>query len=254
MIVDYHIHAVAHGEYSYTAEWLRRFIEQARIMGVAEIGFSEHDEFMSHIQPDLIESLRREYPDNPLRIGLEIDYIPGREEHIKKLTEAYCFDYIMGSVHYIGGWGFDHPDYRLRFEELDVDDIYNDYFNLVRDAVKSGLFDVVSHLDLVKVWGHRPVKRCLMEYVEPVLQCIKEAGMVIEINSGGLRKPVKEIYPSFDIIRRMADMGIPITLGSDAHHPDQVGCCLAEAAEIVRQAGYQTIIMFDSRRKIPALL
>lgn len=250
MIVDYHIHALAHGEYDYTYEWLRSFVEQARKMEVLEIGLSEHDEHIELMNPAAIEDLRRGYPGITIRLGLEIDYIPGREEYIRNLTTAQHFDYTLGSIHFISGWGFDHPDNRYRFDELDIDDIYDDYFNLVKNAVKSGLFDVVSHLDLVKVWGHRPVKRRLFEFVEPVLQCIKETGMVIEINSGGLRKPVKEIYPSIEIIKRMAEIGIPITLGSDAHHPDQVAYRLHEAAELARQVGYDYITRFESRQKI----
>ncbi len=254
MIADYHIHAVAHGEYYYTDEWLRCFIARAKQMGIDEIGFSEHDEYLERIDRDLIRVLGKEYPEIGLRLGLEMDFIPGRQNYIRGLLAHNQFDYVLGSVHFIDGWGFDHPDHRVRFEELDIDEVYDDYFSLVKEAVETGLFDIVSHLDLVKVWGHRPKRRDIFEFVQPVLRCVKEAGMVIEINSGGLRKPVGEMYPSFDILKQMAKMEIPITLGSDAHHPDQLGYGLNEAARLARQAGYDKFVKFESRRQITAWL
>lgn len=249
MLIDNHIHAVAHGEYHYNYDWLRCFAQKAKTRGINEIGFSEHDEYLERVNPKLLDDLGREYRHMKFRLGLEIDYIPGRQSFIRNLITNYPFDYVLGSVHFIEGWGFDHPDYMFRFEELDIDKVYADYFELVKEAVLSGLFDVISHLDLIKVWGHRPRKQDVLYYVEPVLQCIKQAGQVIEINSGGLRKPVAEFYPAAAIVKRMAELGIPITLGSDAHHPDQVGYKLYLAARMARQAGYSHIVKFDKRQR-----
>lgn len=249
MLVDYHIHAAAHGEYQYTYEWLNRFVVEALSQGLNEIGFSEHDQYLDRIKPELIRQLNRQHPGINVRLGLEIDFIPGRNEEIRRLICAHEFDYILGSVHFISGWGFDHPDERHLFEQKDIDEVYRDYFALVTAAAGSRLFDVMSHLDLVKVWGHRPLSP-VVNMVEPVLQCIKQQGLVIEINSGGLRKPVAEIYPAFSIIKRMAAIGIPVTLGSDAHHPDQVGYELIKTARLLKKAGYRRIIRFVSRRKI----
>lgn len=249
MLVDYHIHAAAHGEYQYTYDWLKSFVEKALSRGINEIGFSEHDEYLDRIKPDLIQELNRKYRDFNIRLGLEIDFYPGRNEEILRIISSHSFDYILGSVHFISGWGFDHPDERYRFEEKDVDEVYRDYFALIIAAARSRLFDVVGHLDLVKVWGHRPSGQ-MSAIIEPVLQCIKEEDLVIEINSGGLRKPVAEVYPAFSIIQRMAAIGIPATLGSDAHHPDQVGCELRETAALLKKAGYRQIVQFVSRQKI----
>ncbi len=248
MKVDYHVHALAHGEYKYTLEWLTSFVHQAREMGLKEIGFSEHDDYLADVNIDLIEELRNLNPDISIRLGLEVDYKPEREDSLHLLTKAKPFDYLIGSVHFIDGWGFDHPDYRYKFAEYDIDDIYQKYFNLVDEAVKANLFDVIGHLDLIKVWGDRPRKN-VTRYVEPVLVSIKEANLVIEINSAGLRKPVAEIYPQYEIIEMMKKMDIGITFASDAHHPSQIGLNIEKGIALAKRVGYKKMITFKERER-----
>jgi len=185
---------------------------------------------------------------------LEIEYIPGREEEIKRIIQLNPYDYIIGSVHFIEGWAFDHPDYKDEFKKRDIDEVYAAYFNLVEKAVASGLFDIVGHIDLIKIWGHRPRKRSTVYYVKKILDIIKDSGMVIEINSSGLRKPVREVYPAQDVIEMMALMNIPITFASDAHHPDQVGENIEDLAILAVNSGYRHIVTLDKRVKIPVLL
>lgn len=248
-MLDYHVHAAAHGEYSYTREWISQFLNNARQKGIEEIGFSEHDEFRSLIDFALIEKLRAESRDIRIRSGLEIDYIPGREQIIKEIIAEYNYDYLIGSVHFIDTWGFDHPDFKQHFDDRDIDEIYQEYFSLVKDAVETGLFDVVGHIDLIKIWGHRPKENDVLYYVEPVLRSVKEAGMVIEINSSGLRKAVGEIYPSREILQMLHDLNIPITLGSDAHHPIQLGEGLQEAVNLALASGFSQVVRFERREK-----
>lgn len=251
MLLDYHIHALAHGEYDYSESWLRLFAENARRKRLAEIGFSEHDEYLSRIKPDKLKRLQDDFPELKIRMGLEIDYHPGREKEIQQMliNSNFDYDYIIGSVHFIDGWGFDHPDFRSQFATQDIDDIYADYFTLLNQAVKSRLFDIVGHLDLIKIWGHRPVKKPILAYVEPVLNTIKAAGMVVEINSSGLRKAVGEIYPAQQILELMLALNIPITLGSDAHHPSQLGEGLEEAASLAKEVGYRQLVTFSGRKR-----
>ncbi|MGS0764107.1 histidinol-phosphatase HisJ family protein [Syntrophomonas curvata] len=254
MLQDYHIHALAHGEYRYTYDWLKTFAVAAREQGILELGFSEHDEYLSRIDTAVLQQLREEFPDINIRLGLEVDYIPGREEHIREISRQYDFDYLIGSIHFIEGWGFDHPDFSHLFTGKDIDQIYRSYFNLVHRAIKSGLFDVVGHLDLIKIWGHRPREHTVEHYVEPLLNSIKAADMVIEINSAGLRKPVKEIYPAPEIIDLVFAKEIAVTLGSDAHHPSQLGEGLAEAHRRLIGAGFKSIAMLEQRQvKLMAL-
>ncbi|MDD2585423.1 MAG: histidinol-phosphatase HisJ family protein [Syntrophomonadaceae bacterium] len=243
-MLDYHVHAVAHGEYEYTYEWILRFLENARERKVTEIGFTEHDEYRAQVKDDVLSSLQGEFSDLIIRTGLEVDFIPGREQEIHRIISEKQYDYIIGSVHFIDQWPFDHPDFKDQFDDYDVDEVYKNYFMLVDKAVNSGFFDIVGHIDLVKIWGHRPSKHNAIYYVKPVLASVKKMGMAIEINSAGLRKPVKEIYPAQEILETMYAMNIPITLGSDAHHPTQVGEGLEEACMLAKKIGYRKLVQF----------
>jgi len=254
VLVDYHVHAVAHGEYGYSYEWIHCFLEKARQSKMKEIGFAEHDEFHSWIDFAVVREVQEKFLDIKIKMGLEIEYIPGREEEIKRIIQLNPYDYIIGSVHFIEGWAFDHPDYKDEFKKRDIDEVYAAYFNLVEKAVASGLFDIVGHIDLIKIWGHRPRKRSTVYYVKKILDIIKDSGMVIEINSSGLRKPVREVYPAQDVIEMMALMNIPITFASDAHHPDQVGENIEDLAILAVNSGYRHIVTLDKRVKIPVLL
>ncbi|QGT99013.1 Histidinol-phosphatase [Candidatus Syntrophocurvum alkaliphilum] len=249
MLIDYHIHAVAHGEYDFTSEWIKQFMIQATKKNIKEIGFSEHDEFVNKIDLSVVNNTKEKIKDIDVKLGLEVDYIPDREEYIKQLTINKNYDYIIGSLHFINGWGFDHPDNKHTFDTKPIDNIYENYFDLLISLVESNLFDIVGHLDLIKIWGHRPKNKSVIDYVMPVLTRIKKQDLVIEINSGGLRKPVSEIYPSADIVNAMFESNIGITFGSDAHHPDQVGEGLNKAYDLALKAGYRYGVNFKNRKK-----
>lgn len=249
MKIDYHIHALSHGEYEYTSEWLEKYIIRARELGIDELGFSEHDEFVNEIDYDILENVRKENLDIPIKLGLEVDYQLGLEKNIKELTSLKDFDYIIGSVHYINGWAFDHPDYKHKFKENDIDIIYQSYFDIVDNAVKSDLFDVLGHIDLIKKWGDRPKKKDVINYIKPVLSNIKDANLVVELNSSGLRKEVQEIYPQYEIIELMKEMDIEITFGSDAHHPSQIALDLDKLIFLAKKVGYKNIVTFTKREK-----
>lgn len=246
MPVDNHVHVVAHGEYHYNEEWLQQYLDRAQQRGIKAIGLVEHDQFRDKMDRNVIEASRR--PDISIAAGLEIDFIPGREGYIRNIIDKSSLDFVMGSVHFIDGWAFDHPDYRDKFDSLDIDEVYGDYFRLMDKLVKSRLFDIVGHLDLIKLWGHRPVKKNSLQYVQPVLHSIKASPMVIEINSAGLRKPVQEMYPSRQIIEEMFNLNIPVTMGSDAHHPDQAAEGLANVSRTLWSVGYRKVVAFKGRK------
>jgi histidinol-phosphatase (PHP family) len=251
MLIDYHVHAVAHGEYLYKQEWINEFLDQAYERGIQEIGFSEHDEYKDMLDFNLLKKVQISRHNNiDVKIGLEVDYVPGREEEIRDIILQNEYDYIIGSVHYIDGWGFDHPDFKAGFDDREIDDIYSQYANILMKMVQSTCFDVVGHIDLVKIWGHRPKRRTSLYYLEPVLKAIKKYGLAVEINSAGLRKTVEEIYPASNLINMMFAYNIPITFGSDAHHPDQIGEGLVEAYRSARQAGYKYLVRLSQREKL----
>ena len=253
MRLDYHVHVLAHGEYQFIPERINAFLEYAEIRGLTEIGFSEHDEFASMVDPNLLQRIKEEKAKSiDIKLGLEVDFIHGREMEIREITSRQEYDYIIGSVHFIDGWGFDHPDSRQGFEDRDIDEVYKQYAQLVMEMVGSGLVDVVGHIDLIKIWGHRPRKRSTSQYMYPVLEMVKKSGAAVEINSAGLRKPVKEIYPAAELIKAMYERDIPITFGSDAHMPEQIGEGLEEAYVAAKKAGYRYMTRFQHRRQILA--
>jgi len=251
MLVDYHVHVLAHGEYNYNLQWVNQYIDTAYQKGIREIGFSEHDEYTNQIAFDLFKKMQttRRHDIN-LKLGIEMDYTPGKEEIIKDIIAQREYDYVIGSVHYINGWGFDHPDFKAGFDHQDIDKIYGQYTGILMQMVQSGCFDVVGHIDLIKIWGYRPRQKPSLYYFEPVLRAIKKYGLAVEINSAGLRKPVSELYPAAEIVSRMFDYSIPITFGSDAHHPGQIGEGLEEAYHSAWQAGYRYMVRFERREKI----
>lgn len=248
-LIDYHTHPHGHGEENLgvnSETVLLKYIEKSRKMGIKELGFSDHDWVIDKIDWKCMEQIKSESKLN-IRLGLEVDYKPGREQKIKKMLAELPFDYCIGSVHYIGDWGFDHPDYIDEYNKRDLNQVYRDYYTLVKEAVLSGLFDIVGHLDLIKVFGFKPEGLNILQLIEPVLKVIKETGLVIEINTNGLNKPIKEIYPEEAIIKRAYEMEIPITLGSDAHKPERVGEGLKEIIRLVRNIGYRKLAIFEER-------
>jgi histidinol-phosphatase (PHP family) len=255
MLVDYHVHALAHGEYEANQAWLSEFIDQARCRGIMEMGFSEHDEFIEKFDLAVFQQLELKYRrEIKLRLGIEVDYLPGLESKLLKQLAQTEYDYAIGSVHYIDGWAFDHPDYKQGFADQDIDEIYHRYAQILIQMVESRLFDIVGHIDLVKIWGHRPRRQKAAKYLLPVMQAIKKTGMVVEINSAGLRKPVKELYPADDILDLLYSLNVPITLGSDAHHPQQMGEGLDKAWAAARRVGYTAVMGFEKRRPQVILL
>ncbi len=193
-----------------------------------------------------IRSLKKEFKSQiTILLGYEVDYLPGHMD--RRVLEADV-DYLIGSVHFLDKWGFDNPEFIKEYEEKDIDEVWKTYFEAVSQMAQSGLFDIVGHIDLIKVFKFLPTKN-IMEFAEPALQKIKEANMTIEINTAGYRKPCAEPYPSKQILSRAYELGIDITFGSDAHAPQQVGLYTQEAESLAKEAGYEECVYFENRQK-----
>ena len=157
-------------------------------------------------------------------------------------------DYLMGSVHHIGNWLIDSEKQVEEWKRRDVDQVYKQYFDLVQALVKTRLFDIVGHLDLVKKFNFRP-KCDLNDLLLETVKTIGKSGMCIEVNTGGLRKPCREVYPSKGLLKMCFDIGLPITFGSDAHSPEDVGTGFEKAAHLVKAIGYDEIVRFTKRKR-----
>lgn len=183
-----------------------------------------------------------------VRVGIEADYYPDCEQFLRPWLESQPFDLVMGSVHYIQGWGFDNPDNLPVWETVDVEQTWRRYFELVGRLAQSRLFDMVAHLDLPKKFGHRPRHAALVDAAKRALDQVAAAGMGIELNTSGLRRKVAEIYPAQAILELARARDIPICFGSDAHQPEEVGHAFDKAVRLARAAGYTACARFVKRR------
>jgi histidinol-phosphatase (PHP family) len=258
---DYHMHTPlcrhAVGE---PVEYARR----ARELGLREIGFTDHspmarDDFDNWRMYDrqlgdyvsAVEQARREVPEVNLLIGLEVDYIPGHENWIRELAQRHDWDFFIGSVHYISDWAIDDPQTIPRWRQHDPFDVWQRYFKLLTAAAASGLFNVIGHADLPKKFDIRPKEDCGSLY-EPFLDAAAASGTAIELNTAGLRKECREIYPNPQLLGMAFERGVPITFGSDAHAPGEVGADFSAAVELAQNAGYRSSVRFQKRQRLDA--
>ncbi len=180
-----------------------------------------------------------------VRLGLEADFHPGTERWVEEILGAYPWDYVIGSVHYLGAWGFDNPEFQEEYERRDLSTLYRDYYALVEGAARSGLFDSVGHLDLPKKFGHKAPN---LEPALTALDVIAAENMALDFNTAGWRKPVNEAYPAPELTRAAAARGIPFVLGSDAHAPGEVGWRFEEALTLLAEAGAK-IVTYRNRER-----
>jgi histidinol-phosphatase (PHP family) len=258
MRVDLHNHTILCNHASDTVD---EYIERAIELGIDEYGFSDHAPMnydqkyrMDITQKKLYEKWvldAKEKYKNEIKILLayEVDYLDG---YILDEVINSKVDYLIGSVHFLTNkndmWGFDNPEFIGVYKSKDIDTIWNEYFNAIKSMAKTQLFDVVGHLDLIKVFKFLPKKDIRLIAKDALLE-IKKSNMVLEINPAGLRKPISETYPSKQILELAYEMQIDITFGSDAHSVDQVGFKYEEVSSLAKDIGYTTCVSFENRER-----
>ena len=280
MLPDYHMHLES-DEFPppcpYTVERVSHYVEAARRAGVPEIGISEHAHRFREFRPVMEELFAPDRPQHPevrrwlaaefrevlaryaeavvaardrglpVRLGIEVDYLPGQETAIRQVLASIPWDYVIGSVHFIDGGCIDCSP-AITWPEADADRIWQRYYRLMAQAARSGLFDVISHPDLPKKFGQRP-RHFPEKAFEEFLREARAHGVAVEINTAGLRKAAREIYPAAGLLRRMVEAGLDIHVGSDAHDPSEVGAGFAEALEWARAAGVRRVVRWRGRRR-----
>jgi histidinol-phosphatase (PHP family) len=259
---NYHIHT----KFSDGKGEIEEYVENAIKEGFDEIGFSDHLTLLDELPPwsmsleDLehytnsVLQVARETPEVKVRLGVEMDYLPGKIPEISSITKNNRFDYVIGSVHYVDGTCcVDCSQIVGKLEKMTSSDIYElyiKYYQLLRDAARSGLFDIIGHPDVIKKFGFRP-ERNIDDLLRETASAFAESGVAVEVNTSGLKKPCKEIYPSRRFLEFCFDCGVPVALGSDAHRPEDMG--VDEGIELVREVGYNRIATFSNRnlKEIP---
>ncbi len=272
MLTDYHVHLrpddqQARPEAYYTPANAERYREAAEERGIAELGTAEHiHRFTQALEVwehpwwrkwaaddvDAYCAFVREETD--LKLGIEADYVTGREDRIARFLEARDWDYVVGSVHFVRDAAVDleGPDWEHVWGRGDrPDKVWERYFETLAEAARSGLYDIMAHPDLVKVWGSaRPApERDPRHYYEPAVEAMLEAGVAIEMSTAGLRKPAGELYPAPALLEMAVDAGLPIALSSDAHVPDQLGHRYDEAVALLESLGVGEIAVFERRQR-----
>lgn len=198
---------------------------------------------------EMVLKARQKYQDKiEILLGLEVDFIAGREDLLEKSILEAKLDYLIGSVHFLGDWGFDNPDFIGEYAKKDMAQCWKLYLNSITQMAQSGLFEIVGHFDLLKIFGYKPPED-LKPLINSTLQAIKDNQMVLEINAAGLRKPIKETYPDLEILKVVKKFEIPITFGSDAHSLDQVGFGYETCLHLAKTVGYKQAVFF--KNKIP---
>jgi histidinol-phosphatase (PHP family) len=268
MLTDYHVHLrpdelEASPEEYFTAENVDRYLAAADDSGIQELGVSEHvyrfrdalevwdHPFWIEYARDDLDAYEEFVRETPLRLGLEMDYVPGREDRIANLLDDHGFDYVIGSVHFVRDKAVDFDVWDIWETVGDPDRVWELYFGTLAEAARSGLFDVLAHPDLVKVWGEaRPMpQRDPRVYYEPVVEAIAETGVAVEVSTAGLRKPVAEIYPAPAFATMCVEAGAAFSLSSDAHVPEDIGFAYEKALEAMADWGVGEVAVFEGRER-----
>ena len=252
MRVDLHNHTT---RCNHAKGSMESYIQRAIELGIDIYGFSEHApmHFDEHYRLKFeemplyasdVNHLKEQYQDEiQILLGYEVDYLDGYMD--ERVLHADV-DYLIGSVHFLEKWGFDNPEFMDEYRKRDIDTIWQEYFNAIEAMAKLGRFDIVGHLDLIKVFNFMP-QRDIRLIAKKALHAIKKSNMVIELNSAGLRKPCKEIYPSAPLLEMAYELEIPVTFSSDAHAVGQVGYRYEETLALAKRVGYAQAVTFEQR-------
>jgi len=270
VLTDYHLHLRADDPdatpaNSFTPANAERYRAAAGERGIAELGVSEHiyrfTQALELWRHPLWQEFARDDIDQycafvreqtDLRLGVEADFIPGGEERIATLLGARDFDYVVGSVHFLRDGALDMDAYSVWDSGRSVEDIWRRYFETVGESARSGLFDIISHPDLVKYWGpsHPQGRRPdgdLRRYYEVAVEGIAESGVAVELSTAGLRKPAGEMYPAPAFLQMCVEADVPVALSSDAHRAEDVGADYDRALELLAQLGVEQLSVFERR-------
>ncbi len=281
MLIDYHMHF----EYgSYDEKWVSLFFEQANKMNLSEIGITEHShafiEFKDLYYDELIldnseiGKFQRKWLDNnkskfvhtldeyyhfinklkekgyPVKFGIEICNFKNQEK-VKEIISKYNFDYIILSIHFIKGWGFDFNSLKEEFNNRKLEDIWNDYVLEIENCANSGLYDVLGHPFNLRLFKNIPNKDNVEYLLYKAANILKNNNMIVDVNTGTFyRYPINEISPYSDFMKYVSKYKLPIIFSSDAHQPEHVGMKIIDAAKYVKSFGITEFITFENRNRI----
>ncbi len=286
-MIDYHVHLWRHAPQTSLqadVDQLAEYCVYSRRLGVTELAVTEHssrfvqfdtlvrgwwegdpsparraetctcwdDELGADLDQYVDAALAAKAAGLPVRLGLEVDYLPGQMAKVAALLAGHPFDVLLGSVHWIGAWLFDALDWaeaQQQWASRGVERVWDDYTRSVEELASTGTADVLAHPDLAKVAGQRPAAPD--EFYHRIAEAARSCGLAAELNSAGWRKPCGEAYPAAALLRRFHDYGVPITTGSDAHQLADLSWRLADLTAAAQAAGYLEVTAFRARNRVP---
>jgi histidinol-phosphatase (PHP family) len=257
-MIDYHNHTKlckhAEGE-------VFGYVEKAITLGITELAFTDHmplpGDFdiahrMSEKEMDIyatwVKKAQQQYSEIKILFGIEADYYEGFEEYTEKFLSQYEFDLVIMSIHFLKSWPEENWVFNYDFPNRSIEDIYSEYLQTMMEGIKTGLYDIVGHLDIIKTIGNS-ITEVVPDKLNQLMKEIKNQNMVVEFNSSGYRKKIGEPYPSFEMINLIKNFEIPVCVGSDAHTPNQVGLKLSEVCETLNNAGINFVTLFEKRKQ-----
>ncbi|OWA35616.1 histidinol-phosphatase [Saccharibacillus sp. O16] len=267
MLIDYHTH---HERCGHAVGKLEQYVQRGIELGLGQLGLSDHMPLI-HVDPatyypemampmdelpryvEEVLALKDKYAGQiDIKLGLEGDYIEGYEQQIEAIIQAYPWDYVIGSVHFLGEW--DITDFRQTagWEGRNPLDVYRTYYDAIGRAAQTGFYDIVGHFDVIKRFGFAPLPEEANEkeaMEEAALLQIANSGIAMELNASGLTKPCAEMFPSESLLKRAITLGIPLTLGSDAHDPAKLSENLDRAREQLHSLGVREVATFNRRSR-----
>lgn len=281
MLTDYHVH-FEYGDYD--EEWVSLFFRQAENKGLFEIGISEHThafkEFRDLYYDELIldnsetGEFQKKWLDNskskfvhtldeyvcfmnklkskgyPVKIGLEVCNFRNQEK-VKEILSKYEWDYLIVSVHFINGWGFDFSSLKHKFTERNLTDIWKNYTEEIENVINTGFYDILGHPFNLRLFNNIPDKKDVEILLEKTAEMLKKNDMTVDVNTGtSYRYPIKEITPYSDFMEYVGKYNIPVILSSDAHYPEHVGMNIEKAVEYVKKYGIDEIATFNKRKRV----
>jgi histidinol-phosphatase (PHP family) len=254
MSVDLHNHTILcnHAEGSIDEYVQKAIDEKIKYFGFADhapmnfdttyrMNFNQMQEYENSIL-DVREKYKKEIS---ILLAYEVDFLAGYMD--ERILNAKV-DYLIGSVHFIGEWGFDNPEFIGEYKHKDINKIWQEYFDAIKALAKSNLFEIVGHIDLIKVFNFLPTKE-IKVLAKDAIKEIKKANMVVELNAAGYRKPIKQPYPGKEIMELLCEYDIPITFSSDAHKPEQIGYMKEEIKEYAKEYGYKKCAIFSKKER-----
>ncbi|MBI5106320.1 MAG: histidinol-phosphatase [Solirubrobacterales bacterium] len=268
MLTDYHVHLRPDGGPSAFADFMtpgnaERYREAATERGIQELGVAEHvyrftaaldvwqhPLWQQYAVDDLDAYVAFVREETDLKLGIEADFIPGREDRMRSLLEQHEWDYVVGSIHFLAEGALDYDKYDVWNSGRSPDHVWRTYFTWLGELAATGMYDILAHPDLVKHWGReRPwPDKDLRYYYDLAMEQIADSGIAIEVSTAGLRKPVGELYPDRAFLEMVVDAGNPIALSSDAHTPEDLGYAYDQALELLEAVGVTELAVFEGRQ------